>query len=184
MLSDEAAPTLADSAAAMLQAGAAALTLRRPLGALDELARAWSAPSIAAVWRAVHARGDLAAASGAQAVIAGVRGPGVASLRREHPTLRLGASVHDEEEARAALFDGADFLLFGPLWSTPEKRAWLAPRGLGALTRVVALGSPVIAIGGITEPEQVRQARASGAHACAVLRAARDFACLARLVLA
>jgi thiamine monophosphate synthase len=166
---------------AALAAGAAALTLRQPAGAACAVVAAWRAPALAHAWRAVHAHADWAAASDSQAVIAGARSLPVAALRRSFPSLCVGASVHDRDEAGRARDDGAAFLLFGPVWATPAKAGVLAPRGLDALADCCALGLPVIAIGGVLTPAQVREARAAGAHACAVLRAARDLPRLAQL---
>lgn len=180
VLSGATPPELAALGSAVAASGAAALTLRLPTGAEHDVLQAWRA--LAPAWRAVHARADWAEATGSAAVIAGVRSAPVAALRREHPRLLLGASVHDLRAAAAARDAGADFLLFGPVWSTPAKQGVLEPRGLDALARVAALGLAVVAIGGVSTPEQVQAARASGAHACAVLRAARDPRLLAALV--
>ncbi|MDA1260536.1 MAG: thiamine phosphate synthase [Planctomycetota bacterium] len=182
VFSDAAPAQLPALGVAALRAGASAMTLRRPIRGDGAAVQAWRAPELAGAWRAVHARADLAAASGSQAVIAGVRSLPVAALRRAFPRLLVGASVHDEVEAAAAVSDGAHFLLFGPIWSTPEKHGVLLPRGIPALSRVCAVGVPVIAIGGILKSEQLLAARAAGAHACAVLRAASDPAALAKLV--
>lgn len=85
--------------------------------------------------------------------------------------LLIGASVHSLEEALAAQREGADFLLFGPVYDTPSKRAYGAPHGVEALGRVVeAVSIPVLAIGGIT-PERVHEVKKSGAHGVAVISA-------------
>src|SRR2546427_3445097 len=59
----------------------------------------------------------------------------------------IGVSVHDLEEAGAAQAAGADYLLVGPVYATATHpdRAPLAPEDLAV---IVALGLPVIAIGG------------------------------------
>lgn len=85
--------------------------------------------------------------------------------------LLIGASVHSLEEARAAEQDGADFLVFGPVYETPSKRPYGPPQGVEALKRVVGSARiPVLAIGGIT-PERVAEVRKSGAHGVAVISA-------------
>ncbi len=85
--------------------------------------------------------------------------------------LLIGASVHRLEEATAAERDGADLLLFGPVYDTPSKRPYGPPQGVEALQRVVEnVGIPVFAIGGIT-PERVAEVKASGAHGVAVISA-------------
>jgi thiamine monophosphate synthase len=115
----------------------------------------------------------LASLAGAAAVIAGVRSLSVQVYREAFPLLAVGASTHTVEEATAAVAAGAHFLFFGPVWDTPEKSGILEPRGLRRLAEVVALGVPVIAIGGIERPLQVGQVLDVGAHGAAVLRAAR-----------
>ena len=85
--------------------------------------------------------------------------------------LRVGASVHSLAEALEAEQDGADWIVFGPIYDTPSKRAWGPPQGLAPLARVAqSVRIPVIAIGGITV-ERVRQVRETGAHGVAVISA-------------
>ncbi len=85
--------------------------------------------------------------------------------------LRVGASVHSLEEARVAAAEGADWLIFGPVYDTPSKRAYGPPQGLAALERVTrAVALPVLAIGGIS-PERVADVRRAGAHGVAVISA-------------
>ncbi|MCP4091909.1 MAG: hypothetical protein GY747_00530 [Planctomycetes bacterium] len=133
-------------------------------------------------WLASHGRADLAALADAQAVIAGVRSLPVATYRESFPQLFVGASTHSMEEAQTALDGGAHFLIFGPVWDTPEKSGILEPRGLQQLQQVVALGLPVIAIGGIEQAEQISQLQQAGAHGAAVLRVARQAEQLQKLV--
>ena len=83
----------------------------------------------------------------------------------------LGVSTHSVEEARCAADDGADFIVFGPVFATPSKVVYGPPQGLQHLRTVVrAVHIPVIAIGGIdhTNLPQVVQA---GAYGVAMIRA-------------
>ena len=83
----------------------------------------------------------------------------------------LGVSTHSVEEARCAADDGADFIVFGPVFATPSKVVYGPPQGLQHLRTVVrAVRIPVIAIGGIdhTNLPQVVQA---GAYGVAMIRA-------------
>ena len=85
--------------------------------------------------------------------------------------LRVGASVHSLAEAIEAERDGADWVVFGPIYDTPSKRAYGPPQGVAALERVArSVQVPVIAIGGITA-ERVGEVRAAGAHGVAVIAA-------------
>lgn len=63
----------------------------------------------------------------------------------------IGVSTHLLEEALNARAEGADFIVFGPVFETPSKRIYGAPQGLERLREVTnALhGFPVLAIGGI-----------------------------------
>lgn len=120
----------------------------------------------------VNDRADVALAVGADAVqrthaslpVADIRA--VAGMR-----LRIGASVHAVDEARAAEMAGADWVVFGPVFDTPSKRRYGPPQGLAALARVVtAVRVPVVAIGGIT-PERVADVRRTGACGVGVISA-------------
>jgi thiamine-phosphate pyrophosphorylase len=85
--------------------------------------------------------------------------------------LHIGASVHVLEEAIDAERQGADWVVFGPVYDTPSKRAYGPAQGLARLEAVArAVGVPVIAIGGIT-PERVTEVRAAGAAGVAVISA-------------
>ncbi|MEK7384887.1 MAG: thiamine phosphate synthase, partial [candidate division NC10 bacterium] len=67
--------------------------------------------------------------------------------------------------------NGADWVVFGPVYDTPSKRGFGPPQGLDKLARVAtAMKIPVIAIGGIT-PERVREVRRAGAWGVAVISA-------------
>jgi thiamine-phosphate pyrophosphorylase len=139
----------------------------------------------------VNDRTDVALAVGADAVqrthaslsVAEIRaiadycsGVGEAGFGRGWPApggkrLRIGASVHSWQEAVSAEAEGADWIVFGPVYDTPSKRQYGAPQGVAALERVArAVRIPVIAIGGIT-PERVAEVRAAGAHGVAAISA-------------
>ncbi len=83
----------------------------------------------------------------------------------------IGVSAHAVDEAARAGDEGADYVVFGPIFDTPSKRAFGSPLGLERLadacrrTRV-----PVLAIGGITSG-RVREIRDAGAHGVAVVGA-------------
>ena len=73
----------------------------------------------------------------------------------------LGVSTHTLEEAITAENEGADFIVFGPIFQTPGKTSI----GTGPLTTVCsALTIPVLAIGGIdkTNIPLVMEAGAAG----------------------
>jgi thiamine-phosphate pyrophosphorylase len=117
-------------------------------------------------------RADVALAVGADGVQRTHASlPTVALRRIGASSFLIGASVHSEQEAREAAADGADFVVFGPIYDTPSKRRYGRPQGLAALGRVAAsVDRPVIGIGGVT-PERVRDVVAEGAAGVAVISA-------------
>jgi thiamine-phosphate diphosphorylase len=161
---------------------AAAFTVRRSRGSDAQVVDYLRSFKRFAPWLGCHGRADFAQVVGMEAVIAGVRSLTVSDYRQKFPKLMVGASTHNMAEAQAAQQAGAHFLFYGPVWDTPEKSGILEPRGLDNLRAVVALGIPVIAIGGIETPAQVQQLQAAGAHAAAVLRAARKVQFMQELV--
>lgn len=91
----------------------------------------------------------------------------------------IGQSTHSAAEAAAAARAGANVIVCGPVWATPDKLAYGAPLGLAELQRatgaVAAIeDAAVFAIGGIEGPERVAEARAAGAHGVAGIRAFAD----------
>ena len=85
--------------------------------------------------------------------------------------LLIGASTHSLADAVVAEGEGADWIVFGPVYDTPSKRRYGAPQGLAALERVAtSIRIPVIAIGGIT-PERVPEVRHAGARGVAAISA-------------
>jgi thiamine-phosphate pyrophosphorylase len=120
----------------------------------------------------VNDRADVALVVGADGVQrAGVSLP-VSALRSiSPPGFLIGASVHSVAEARGAEPEGADFLLFGPVYDTPSKRQYGPPQGLAALERVAsAVRLPVFAVGGVT-PARVAEVKRAGASGVAVIAA-------------
>jgi thiamine-phosphate pyrophosphorylase len=120
----------------------------------------------------VNDRADVALAVGADAVQRTHASLSVAEIRTAvDKRLRIGASVHSREDALAAEAEGADWIVFGPVYDTASKRQYGLPQGLAKLEAVTrAVPIPVIAIGGIT-PERVAEVRAAGAHGVAAISA-------------
>ena len=120
----------------------------------------------------INDRADVARSVGADGVQRTHESLPVAALRRLLPVPWLiGASVHEESEAREAVAEGADFLVFGPIYDTPSKRQYGPPQGVTRLGRVAAaVDRPVLAIGGIT-PSRVAEVLGAGAAGVAVISA-------------
>lgn len=86
---------------------------------------------------------------------------------------RVGVSVHSVEAAGRAAASGADYLMFGHVFSTLSKPG-VHPRGLEQLSRVVqAVNVPVLAIGGITA-QRIPRVMETGCAGVAVLSALMD----------
>ena len=120
----------------------------------------------------VNDRADVALAVGADAVQRTHASLSVAEIRTVvDKRLRVAASVHSRQDALSAEAEGADWIVFGPVYDTASKRRYGAPQGLAKLEAVTrAVRIPVVAIGGIT-PERVREVRAAGAHGVAAISA-------------
>ena len=118
----------------------------------------------------VNDRVDVALAIGADAVQRTSTSLDVKDMRDiAGRQLRIGASVHSLEEALDAEWNGADWVVFGPVYDTPSKRAYGPPQGLERLAAVAhRLKVPVLAIGGIT-PERVPEVIATGARGVGVI---------------
>ena len=167
---------LEEIAAAAAQGGAGAIQLRekdlsaRDLYALGARLQAALVPY--GVPLLINDRLDVALALDVAGVhLAGHSLPTAIARRVLGAGKLLGVSTHSVEEARCAAEDGADFIVFGPVFTTPSKVAYGPPQGLQHLRTVVrAVHIPVIAIGGIdhTNLSQVMQA---GAYGVAMIRA-------------
>jgi thiamine-phosphate pyrophosphorylase len=80
----------------------------------------------------------------------------------------IGISTASVEQARAAQAGGADYIGFGPMYPGGAKQI-VTGQGLAILREVrAAVGIPIVAIGGITEPT-VPDLLAAGADAVAII---------------
>ena len=81
----------------------------------------------------------------------------------------IGRSVHSMQGALQAERDGADFVIFGPVWASQSHQD-AQPAGVETLAAVArAVGIPVIAIGGVTE-DRIEKCTAAGAAGYAAIR--------------
>jgi thiamine-phosphate pyrophosphorylase len=112
----------------------------------------------------VSSRCDVALAAGAAGVNLPERDIPTQAARSLLGERLIGRSVHSIESAVAAEREGADFVIFGPVWASTTHPDY-APAGVDALARVAAAVSvPVLAIGGVTREKiaLVHQAGAAG----------------------
>jgi thiamine-phosphate pyrophosphorylase len=87
------------------------------------------------------------------------------------PQKIIGVSTHSLQEAREAEQNGADFVLFGPVYFTASKASYGAPQGLPALKTIVDnVSLPVYAIGGI-KPENIESTKNIGIRGVALISA-------------
>jgi thiamine-phosphate pyrophosphorylase len=166
---------LPDVAVAIAGSGDARMAFHargRSLSGLDHYRLAIALSAYPPIRLFVNDRLDVALAAGAHGVqlTAGSLPPSAA--RRLRAEWRIGYSAHALAEARAALVEGADYLVVGPVYDTATHPA-IAPLGLAGLDAFTRLGSPVIAIGGVT-PERVPALLAAGAYGVAAIRAVWD----------
>src|SRR6266851_3453787 len=168
--------TLEEVVTAAARGGAGAIQLReKDLSARDLYAlgaRVQAAISPYGVPLLINDRLDVALALDAAGVhLAGHSLPTAAARRVLGAGKLLGVSTHSVEEACCAAKDGADFIVFGPVFTTPSKVAYGPPQGLQLLTTVVrAVSIPVIAIGGI-DHTNLPQVVHAGAYGVAMIRA-------------
>ncbi len=132
----------------------------------------------------VNRRLDIALAAGASGVHLPAEGLPTGEVRRRAPSgFLVGRSTHTLNEVETAAREGADYVVFGPVFDTPSKTGRIEPRGLSALSRASAQGVPVLAIGGI-DPGNAAVVMRAGACGVAAMRAFFDAASAARMVAA
>jgi thiamine-phosphate pyrophosphorylase len=160
-----------DSAKAGLKAAPRATIIQLRAPALTAAALEQEAMELvasASVPVLVSSRCDVAMASGAAGVNLPEGDISVADARALMGRRIIGRSVHSVASAQQAEREGADYVIFGPVWrsaSHPDRE----PAGLAALEQVVrAIGIPVLAIGGVTS-ERIAQCHAAGAAGYAAI---------------
>ena len=132
----------------------------------------------------VNDRLDVAIAERAHGVHLGERSLPVTDVRRLiaaairkkalDESFLVGVSTHSIEAALNAERDGADYIFFGPVFATPSKAAFGAPKGLARLTEVCqAVRIPVLAIGGVTM-QNAASCTHTGAAGLAAIRLYQD----------
>ncbi|HJV68398.1 thiamine phosphate synthase, partial [Ideonella sp.] len=85
--------------------------------------------------------------------------------------LALGLSSHSLWELARAAGEAPDYIACGPVWPTTTKAMPWHPQGLHNLAWWATIApAPVVAIGGILEPDQLAQAAAHGAAGGCVVR--------------
>jgi thiamine-phosphate pyrophosphorylase len=128
----------------------------------------------------VNDRLDVACAAGAGGVHLGEQSLPVHEAKRLLRERKfaggflVGVSTHSIEAARSAEAQGADYVIFGPVFPTPSKLAYGLPQGVERLAEVCrSVATPVLAIGGITA-ENAPSCVEAGAAGIAAIRLFQD----------
>lgn len=101
----------------------------------------------------INDRSDIAAAAGADGVHLTTRSLPAGVVRKTFgDDFLIGVSTHSLAEAEAARENGADFVVFGPVFHTAIKIKYGEPTGVAGLAKVTASLSPfpVFALGGLS----------------------------------
>lgn len=95
---------------------------------------------------------ELALSIDADGIHIGQEDEAVENVRKQIGDRILGVSVHNEEEAKAAIVSGADYLGIGPIFPTNTKEDAQAVQGTTLIQELRERGMqiPIVGIGGIT----------------------------------
>ena len=159
-----------------LDGGIRAIQLReKDLGGKDLFLLAEAARQLTYRYRAallINDRIDVALATGADGVHLGRESFPITRVRELVGAQKfIGVSTHSLEEVQEAEEQGADFIVFGPVYFTPSKANYGAPQGLIALKKIVEKNSlPVYAIGGL-KSENILETKKTGIRGIALISA-------------
>ena len=128
----------------------------------------------------VNDRLDVARAAGAAGVHLGGNSLSPSEVRKlvnrggARANFLIGVSAHSLEGAVQAEQAGADYVIFGPVYTTPSKASFGEPQGVQRLKEICKrLTIPVLAIGGITV-ENAAECVGAGVAGIAAIRLFQD----------
>lgn len=157
-----------------VEAGVPAIQLRErdlPTRELSTLAREIHMMTVdRAVPLIINDRADIAVALDLDGVHLRASSLPVSAARRAvGPQRLIGLSAHSATDVQRAGDDGADYVILGPVFETPSKRAFGDPLGLAVLADACRHSTvPVFAIGGIT-CERIKSVCEAGAFGVAMI---------------
>jgi len=167
---------LPDAVRLALQGGVRAIQVReKDLPVRELLALARDLRSLTNEFKAklfINDRVDVAVAIASDGVHLGHESMPVDAVRKiVGSKMLIGVSTHNLGEAKKAEAGGADFVTFGPIFSTPSKIKYGAPTGIEALRAVKnAIRIPVFGLGGIKR-ENASDVLLTGADGIAMISA-------------
>ena len=116
----------------------------------------------------ISSRADLAVACDAAGVHLPERDIATSDARKLMGKRLVGRSVHCLESAAAAESEGADYLIYGPVWPSASHPG-VAPVGIESLASLArSVRIPVLAVGGVT-PERIAECHRAGAAGYAAI---------------
>jgi thiamine-phosphate pyrophosphorylase len=117
----------------------------------------------------ISSRADLAVACDAAGVHLPERDIATSDARKLVGKRLVGRSVHSLESAATAESEGADYVIYGPVWPSASHRS-VAPVGIEALASLArSVRIPVLAVGGVT-PERIAECHRAGAAGYAAIK--------------
>jgi thiamine-phosphate pyrophosphorylase len=160
-------------AEAMIKGGVDLIQLRGKKQSIDELVdlaeKLHELTSRSATPLIVNDHAEIARRVSVEGVHVGQDDDSIAVARRKaERAVLVGKSTHSLEQARVAQSEGADYIGFGPIFSTPTKPDY-EPVGLMDITRVhEKVSLPIFCIGGI-KIDNLEQLIAAGARRVAIV---------------
>ncbi|MBB4824508.1 thiazole tautomerase (transcriptional regulator TenI) [Sporosarcina luteola] len=121
----------------------------------------------------VNGRANLAAVARVDQVQLPSYGTPLPLISKKFPSIRFGKSIHSQDDAKQARLEGAQWLLYGHLYTTHSKPG-LPGRGTDELKQIIdSVDVPVYAIGGI-QPNHLNELSQLGVAGVAIMSAVFD----------